>query len=242
MGKLWDAVRGVRDLPPNTDSFAYGMGFYKLVWIFIIGCLMGCVLEMLWCYAHNGYFESRSGVLYGPLNPVYGFGAVLLSMLLWRIRDYNSLLIFLASAVIGAAFEYGCSWFQEVVFHTVSWEYSNSPLNLHGRTNVQFAICWGLLGLVFVQHTLPYLSNLIELIPNRIGRWLTWLFVIFMVFDLFISAAAVRRQTERRMGREAQNAFAVFLDEHYDDDYLKKIYPNMIPVEPAGKDRPADPA
>lgn len=231
MKRLWAALKGVKNLPPNTNSFAYGLGFYKLVWVFIIGCFLGCLLEMLYCYIQHGYFESRAGVLYGPLNPVYGFGAVVLALTLSRLAHLNSLLIFLGSAVVGSAFEYLCSWFQEHAFGTVSWEYSDSPLNLHGRTNVQFAVMWGLLGLVFLQHFLPYISNLIELIPNRVGIWLTWLFVVFMVLNLFISGAAVRRYTNRRLGYPPANAFTAFLDRHYPDERMQKVYPNMILVQ-----------
>ena len=59
----------------------------------------------------------------------------------------------LVSAVIGAAFEYFCSLFQEIAFGTVSWEYSDTPLNLGGRTNIQYAVFWGLLGMISVSYT-----------------------------------------------------------------------------------------
>ncbi len=214
----------------NPYSFAHGLNFYKLVWIYLIGCVIGFVVETLFCYVRNGYFECRQGLIYGPFIPVYGCGAVLLTLALYRYRNRSSIVIFIASAVIGAAFEYFCSWVQEMVFGTVSWEYSDSALNLHGRTNVYFAICWGFLGLVFINHTLPFLTELIEKIPNRIGLWLTWILIIFMILDIAISAIAVKRQDLRRQGVPAGNAFIAFIDEKYNDDYLKRIYPNMQPV------------
>ena len=55
---------------------------------------------------------------------------------------------------------------------------------------------------------------------------ITFLFV-FMLFNMIISAAAVIRQTERMAGDKADNAVEVFLDEHYNDELLKKVYPNM---------------
>ena len=59
--------------------------------------------------------------------------------------------------------------------------------------------------------------------------WLViaWVLLVFMVFDIVISSAAIRRQTNRHLGIPANNPIAVFLDEHYTDEYLKKVYPNM---------------
>ncbi len=211
----------------NPNSFSHGLNFYKLVWIFIIGCIIGFGVEMIWCYVQHGYFESRKGLLYGPFSPVYGFGGIVLTLSLYKLRDVNGLIVFVVSAVIGAAFEYICSLFQEIAFGTVSWEYSDTPLNLGGRTNLQYAVFWGLLGMIFIKNTYPFLSNLIEKIPNTIGKWITWIFIVFMIFNIIISAVAVRRWTNRRMGIPAGNVVSEFLDELYPDEYMQKIYPNM---------------
>lgn len=221
--------RSVPKREKNSVSFAYGLGFYKLCWIFIVGSVIGYVVEMLWCYVHNGYFESRQGLLYGPFSPVYGLGALLFTLALYRIRHWNSILIFLACAVLGGTFEYLCSLFQELIFGTISWEYSQSALNLHGRTNVSYSIFWGLLGLVFIKHTLPALNRWIEKIPNPAGTglWVSRVFIFLMVLNILLSGAAVKRQSMRREGAPPSNAFARFLDEHYTDEYLKKVYPNM---------------
>ena len=67
----------------NPYSFAHGLNFYKLVWIFTVGCLIGFAVETVWCYVQYGHFESRKGLIYGPFSPVYGFGAVLLTLALY---------------------------------------------------------------------------------------------------------------------------------------------------------------
>lgn len=215
----------------NPDSFASGVNFYKLVWIFLIGSVVGYVLESIWCYARHGRFESRKGVIYGPFSQIYGFGAVLFTLLLFKIQSANGALIFLFSAFIGAVFEYFCSLVQEKSFGTVSWEYSNVPVNLHGRTNLSYALCWGLLGLVFIKHIYPFCSALVEMIPNRVGVPLTYAVLALLAADLLISAMAVRRRMTRRCGIKARNACDRFLDRHYGDARLDKVYPNMIVVD-----------
>lgn len=222
--------------PPDTGerrerSFAHGLNFYKLFWVFLIGCFLGVIIELIWCAVLYQKFESRAGLIYGPFNPVYGFGALVLSVgLHWLIKK-RDLWVFLGSAVLGSAAEFACSWFQEMVFGSVSWQYDGTVLNLQGRINLLHGLLWGLLGLLWVKELYPRLSRLIEKIPNKIGVALTWTLAVLMAADIAISAMAVYRQSERREGVPARNAVAAFLDEHYPDEFLAKIYTNMVPVE-----------
>lgn len=216
---------------PAVRSFAHGLNFYKLFWIFFIGCFAGVVIETIWCLIVHSKFESRQGLIYGPFNPVYGFGALVLTVGLHWLSKKRDLWIFLGSVVLGSAAEYLCSWVQETVFGTLSWQYDAMPFNLNGRINLLYSIFWGILGLLWVKELYPRLSRLIEKIPNRWGIPLTWVLVVFMALNMAISGLAVARQTERHAGIPASNAFEVFLDEHYDDERLKKVYTNMVPAD-----------
>ncbi|MEG2088298.1 MAG: putative ABC transporter permease [Angelakisella sp.] len=217
----------------GNRSFAAGMNFYKLFWVFFWGCFAGVVVETIWCLLTRHTFESRLGVIYGPFNPVYGFGALLLTVCLRRLSGRRDLWIFLGSAILGGGFEFLCSLFQELAFGTVSWEYSHTQLNLAGRTNMMFSFFWGILGLLWVKDIYPLLSRKIERIPDKIGRPLTWVLAVFMVLNMAISALAVGRQSQRRSGIPPQTAFAQFLDNTYPDKLLEVIYPNMVVVEDA---------
>lgn len=216
------------NIQTKEKSFASGINFYKLVWIFIIGSFIGVVMETIIRFSTIGYIESTKGVIYGPFSPVYGYGAVVFTLLLYKIRNISSIFIFIISAVIGGAFEFLSSWIQEVLLETISWEYSDLPLNLQGRTNLLFSIYWGVIGMIFIKHIYPFISRNVEKIPNKIGVIITWLLFVFMVFDIVISICAIKRQTQRNYDIPAKNKFEQFLDNAYTDDYLKKIFPNMI--------------
>jgi uncharacterized membrane protein len=210
---------------------AYQFDYSKLFWIFFIGCFLGVVFETLYCLLMRRHFESRVGVIYGPFNPVYGFGAVLLTICLKWLSAKRDLWIFLGSSFIGGAFEYFCSWCQELAFGTVSWEYSHTQYNFHGRTNVMYAFFWGLLGLLWVKELYPRLSSLIDHIPKKANAILTIALSIFMFLNMLISLMAVERQSQRRLGVTATNALSQFLDRQYPDEFLEGIYPNMMVVE-----------
>lgn len=205
-------------------SFASGLNFYKLFWVFFCGSFLGVVLETIWCLITRGHFESRTGLIYGPFNLVYGFGALLMTVSLIWLSGKRDLYIFLAGSVLGAAFEYLCSYVQQTLFGTVSWDYSQFPLNFHGRVNMLYSLFWGLLALLWVKDLYPFMSKWIERIPNSWGRSVTWILLVFMVFDTLISAVAVGRMSARNKGVPARNGVEQFLDVHYSDERLNRIY------------------
>lgn len=212
-------------------SFFYWTDLYKLVLIFMIGSFIGYIVEMLYCYLKHGRFESRKGVIYGPFSPVYGFGAIVFTILLYKLEHFNAFIIFIVSAVVGAIFEYICSFVQEKTVGTISWQYNKTPLNLGGRTSGLYALYWGVLGLIFLRHTLPYIEIKINEIPTELAILIAFTFGIFIAIDLIISALAIRRQSSRTHGKKPKNHIDIFLDKHYPDERLKKIYPNMIVIK-----------
>ncbi|MEG1069129.1 MAG: putative ABC transporter permease [Ruthenibacterium sp.] len=211
----------------NPDSFAAGKNGYKLIWVFIIGCLVGFTAEMIFAYAKTGAWVNRQGLIYGPFNQIYGLGAVLFTLTLYRFRNANGAVVFITSALVGSAFEWTCSFLQEFVFGCVSWEYSDTPANIGGRTNLFFAICWGVMDFLFIRNLYPFMSEAVEKIPNRIGKPLTIFLAILMSLDIIISFSAVTRQSMRIKGNAPDTAIGAFLDRHYPDEYLKKVYPSM---------------
>lgn len=215
----------------EDKPFAFGLNFTKLFWLFVIGSFFGTILETCWAFAEYGHFEYRVGLVYGPFIPIYGGGAVLITLGLYKLYKASDVVIYVVSAIIGAGFEYYCSYFQEMFFGTVSWDYSDTLFNIDGRTNLMFALIWGFLGLVWVRYLYPMCSKMIEKIPKKIGNLATIALVIFMIFDSFMTCAALQRADERANDIPATNVFAEYLDEHLDDDYLSMIFPHMTNVE-----------
>lgn len=215
----------------KNKSFAAGINFYKLFWVFFIGSILGVVIETIWCFITTLKFQSRSGLIYGPFNLVYGFGNVIITLCLYWLRKKRDLWIFLGGVFLGGGYEYLCSWTQQRIFGTVSWDYSKMSFNLSGRINLTYCFFWGILAILWVKHLYPEMSKLIEKIPNKSGIILTWVLVVFMIFNTVISASAVYRQSERHLGVSAANSFEVFLDKYYSDTFLQKVYPSMIYVK-----------
>jgi uncharacterized membrane protein len=214
----------------SKKIFAKDLCFDKLTWIFLICCVLGYAVEEIWCLIKLGHFESRQALVYGPLSVVYGMGAIVLTLALYKIRNSKWYVIFFVSFAVGTVTEYIASLGQEIVFGSVAWDYSNVPLNINGRVCLIYSLFWGVLGLIWIKYLYPVMSNMVEKIPINIGKMLTTAFVIFFVFDCVLSASAAIRMDNRDAGIPATNIVEEYLDEHFTDDRMHEIYANSKTV------------
>ncbi len=209
----------------KAQSFAAGVSFYKMAWVFVLGCVLGTWYEEILTYVTTGVYESRAGVMYGPFNPLYGTGFVIAVLLLHRLKRWFS--VVLVGAIVFGAFEYGANWAQEFFTGSVSWDYSELPLNILGRTTIHYALFWGLLAFVMVKGVYPIFSRLIERFPHRIGLAVTWFFIVFLSLNMFVSYSALIRQGLRVRGVEPFTPLGEFYDDYYTDEKISELFPNM---------------
>ena len=133
-----------------------------IFWVFIIGSMIGYGVETIVAIIQNGHFPSRQGLLYGPLIPVYGVGLVAYYLVISKIKDKGNLKIFIITMFLGGIVEYLFSFFQENIFGTVSWDYSNLWFNINGRTSLLHCLYWGTGGVLFVKYIYPFIEKLIN--------------------------------------------------------------------------------
>ena len=203
----------------------------KVFWVFIIGSVIGYVLEMIVGLVQNGHFVSRQGLLIGPFIQVYGLGLVTYYLVISKIKDKNNVKIFILSMILGGVIEYLFSFFQEKLFGTISWDYSNLPFNINGRTSLLHCLYWGTGGVLFVKFILPYIDGLDNLYKYKAYKIITSFLIVFICFDIIISGLAGIRCLERRKNMEAKNDIDVFFDVYYPDSKLKEIYSNAKEVK-----------
>ncbi|MBR7060541.1 MAG: putative ABC transporter permease [Eubacterium sp.] len=205
-------------------NFKYN--FYQYVWIFISGCYIGYGVETIWCLIKNGFIESRKSLVLGHLSVAYGMGAVLLTLILVNFEKAPLWKTFLTAFLSGTVVEYICSWGQETFFHSVAWDYSHLPLNINERVCLLYSLFWGVLGVAWVKLVIPLFTKIFEKIHIPFEKALIGIFIVFFVFDAFLSASAAVRMNERKTDELPTNRYEQFLDERYDDETMRKIYAN----------------
>lgn len=207
------------------------IGFNKLVFVFAACCVVGFIAETAWCYFKNGYIESRKSLVYGPLSVAYGMGGVLLTLVLYHFADCKWYTVFGISFAVGTIAEYICSLGQEIVFGSVAWDYSHLPLNINGRVCLLYSLFWGALGVLWVKFVMPLTDKLYAAVPEHITSVLVIAFCAFFVYDSVLSAAAAMRMNRRDKGIPAKNAVEMYLDKHFTDERMHKIYANSKKVD-----------
>lgn len=212
---------------PAANVFAAGIGFYKLFWLFLIGAFVGDLIETVFVWGTSGVLMSRSSLLYGPFSVVWGLGAAILTVVLRGLMDKSDRYIFVSGALMGGVYEYMCSVVTEKLFGKVFWDYSKIPFNLNGRINLLYCVFWGIAAVIWVKEVYPRISALIEKIPMKVGKVLTWVLVVLLAVDVALSCMALGRMDQREKGIPATNAVQQFLDEQYPDEYLTQRYQNM---------------
>lgn len=210
----------------KSDVFAEGCSFYKLALLFIIGAFIGDVVETLFCRATAGVWMSRSSLVWGPFSIVWGLAIAMATYIMYNYRDRSDGFVFAFGTFIGGAYEYICSVFTEIVFGKIFWDYRGLPFNLGGRINLLFCFFWGIAAVVWLKKLYPFFSGLIERIPMKAGKIITWCLVAFMCVDISVSTMALARCNARAHHREASNGIERLLDERFPDSRMKQIYPN----------------
>lgn len=232
---IWNRLQrvypGIRERGDRGHTFAKGLCFDKLFWIFLVSSVLGAGIEMVFCRVTGGVWMNRSSLLYGPFSVVWGLGAVVLTVVLQQLDDKPDRYVFLSGCVLGGVYEYLCSVFTDLVFGTIFWDYSHMPLNLGGRINLLYCIFWGLLAVLWLRILYPPMGRTIEKFPPLAGKIITWVLIALMVCNAALTCAAMLRYTDRRGEAPRTGIVESFLDERYPDRYMEERWPNMKVTE-----------
>lgn len=162
---------------------------YYSLWYFIIYSLFGWCTEVVYATTKTGKFTNR-GFLSGPVCPIYGFGALLVIHLLTPVND-NVLLLFLGSLILTTLLEGVVGFVLEKLFKTTWWDYSDEPFNIMGYVCLRFSIYWGLGCLLVMRIFHPMIIDFVDWIPMFIGNILTFVLLLYMVFDFIYSVSVI---------------------------------------------------
>ena len=138
---------------------------------FLIFAFIGWLLETAFSFYSLGHFTKR-GFLYGPLCPIYGWGALILIMFFSTYKRHN-LKLFIYSAVVFSIFEYIVGYCLDALFSLKLWDYTADVLNLNGRISIFYSFAWGIIAILFI-------NLILSKIPYKLQ--VTFVYILFGVF------------------------------------------------------------
>lgn len=139
--------------------------FREIALIFFFYAVMGWVTEVIYALAVRGKFVNR-GFLKGPVCPIYGFGVLLIILLLTPVAKYLPLL-FIGSVILTTLLELITGYVLERFFKTKWWDYSNNHFNFRGYICLGFSLLWGLACVFVIDIVQPMVMAVIDKIPEK---------------------------------------------------------------------------
>lgn len=157
----------------------------KIFYIFILYSILGWFMEVVIVSTKKRKITAR-GFLIGPWCPIYGFGALFITLLLKKYYD-DPIALFIMSFLIGTILEYITSYLMEKLFHARWWDYSDHKFQINGRVSLTTSLGFGLLGLILVYILNPFFLRIIKNIPPIIFNITMIIILVIFLTDVIAS-------------------------------------------------------
>ena len=172
---------------PSLESIHYlrHYSLFSLIMMFFIFSNFGWTWEVFYYFLMKGRLINR-GVLHGPWLPIYGFGGLMILVLLNKLRKRPVIFFFSAITLCGTV-EYFTGWWLETFFDSRWWNYDGYFLNLNGRICAEGLFVFGICALAFIYVLAPVLDNLIRKMNRKILVPIAVVLLILYSFDFVYS-------------------------------------------------------
>ena len=157
----------------------------KIFYIFILYSILGWFMEVVIVSSKKRKITAR-GFLIGPWCPIYGFGALFITLLLKKYYN-DPIALFVMSFLMGTILEYVTSYIMEKLFHARWWDYSDHKFQINGRVTLTTSLGFGLLGLILVYILNPFFLRIIQNIPSIIFCIIMIIILVIFLTDVIAS-------------------------------------------------------
>lgn len=154
---------------------------YNLLFYFTVYSFLGWGIETLYMSVQAGHLIKR-GFLFGPFCVIYGFGALILIVLLTP-KCKNFVQFLFGSMLLTTALEYITGYALEKIYNKKWWDYSDLFLNINGYIALKCTIFWGILSIFLIYLPKPHIDKLINKIPQRIGTIFFYILFTFFIIN-----------------------------------------------------------
>lgn len=158
---------------------------------FVFYSFLGWCCESVYCSIAQGKLVNR-GFLNGPLCPVYGFGALLVILLL-RGTEQNVAALFFSGMLVTSVLEYLTSWLLEKLFHMRWWDYSHYKFQINGRVCLLNSMMFGGLSVILMLVLRPFTERVVDALSPVAAGLLTGLLAGLILADIFVTVRDLLR-------------------------------------------------
>ena len=199
--------------------------YHLTQWVlfFFIYSFIGWVWECCFVSVRKRRWVNR-GFMYGPMLPIYGFGALAVLISTIRVRD-SIPLIFLFGMVGATLLEYVTGAVMERLFNVKYWDYSNQKFNLNGYICLTSSLGWGLFSVLLVKFVHVPIEGAVLKIPTIIAEGIAFVLTVAAAVDVtqsFNDAMDLKRilaqlEESKKQIRKIQEKLKVASEEFVED-------------------------
>ena len=135
--------------------------------------LIGFIIESTVYKINNS--NRHSGIFYGPITMVYGFGVLVLILIKKYFLDklnckkhLKIIIIYITSFITLTFIEYLGGNILNILFDINMWNYTKKTFNIGKYICLELSLIWGLLGTIYILYLKDFLDKFINLIPKKL--------------------------------------------------------------------------
>lgn len=193
-----------------------GTDMYHIINWFYIYSFLG----WLWESSYVSFKEKKlvnRGFVTGPVCTIYGFGAVIVYLILKPISG-NIILLYLGGVIVPTILEYATAVLMETLFHTSWWDYSKNKYNFQGRICLGASLGWGAFSVILFSVFQPFVERIVALYSVATGELLVRIATLVYAVDFGMSY-----MNAMQIGEKLRNMDAV-MDELYEYIQNSRLY------------------
>lgn len=189
--------------------------------LFMIYSVLGWLLEVTCKLIEEKKFINR-GFLIGPYCPIYGYGALIITIFLSKY-NHEPFTLFIMTMVSCSILEYFTSYFLEKIFHTRWWDYSRYKFNINGRICLETMIPFGIFGLLVINVLNPFFLNIIQNFSPILLQIVGTIFILIYIIDNLVSFKIIKNI--QKISKDTQKKQIIFKD---DTERITKLVKKRI--------------
>ena len=204
----------------------------NVFWLFMIGNVLGVLIEGVWCLLMYRRWETHVVTLWGPFNLVYGLGITVFYVCRALVDNFNRVFRVIVLGLSAALVEYLCGLLIRAGIRMKAWDYRKHFLNIQGLISLKMTVIWTALGLGF-DLFYPYVQILTLFMSGKAWNIACVLLTVFMVINILWTAVCIIRCAFRHQGKKAKSGIVRFIDRRYPDNWMQRKFCNWSFIEDA---------
>lgn len=190
----------------ETSFFWTGTDIYHIVQWFFIYSILGWFVETVYMSICEKKFVNR-GFIFGPICPIYGFGALFAYFLLKPLSD-NLIVLYVVGSLLATAWEFLVAKVMMAIFGEVWWDYSKKPFNYKGILCLESTIAWGFYVLILFTFLHKFVEFVSGLYPYLAGCILGGALMVYYLIDFTIHLCRAKFPEVPKKARKLKNKLA----------------------------------